>query len=251
MAGSKVRKNAKKKLPVIFGSRIVKIEVGPLKRVVHIHEDLLVSRSPYFRNRLQKNRKDIEGDCSLCLSRLSLYLGLESETNVIKEPCLDADGFDMYIQWIYTNRVPQYTDDERDWNTRPILLVKSWWTGSSMDNAKFMDAILNALAKELNNSQSLPNCDVIQAAFEGESDYVLNDFFVDAFALKNIKNNQGHAIYDIQEEWATKFLAALCKELMTQLHHKSPGRSNSAKEIIMEDIVPGYLVDDGDSEEDD
>jgi hypothetical protein len=49
-----------------LGRRIARITIGEEKRIFPVHEELLCTSSLYFRDRLQKNRKLIEGECSIC-----------------------------------------------------------------------------------------------------------------------------------------------------------------------------------------
>ena len=54
-----------------FGHKLITFPVGSNKTPFTIHEDLLCSNSNYFKNLLQKGRKAIEGDCSICTDGLS------------------------------------------------------------------------------------------------------------------------------------------------------------------------------------
>ncbi|KAL1601736.1 hypothetical protein SLS60_006651 [Paraconiothyrium brasiliense] len=49
---------------------IARLKIGTSKRVFKIHEDLLCERSPFFRCYLQPKRKEIQGDCPICIDEL-------------------------------------------------------------------------------------------------------------------------------------------------------------------------------------
>ncbi|OAK95111.1 hypothetical protein IQ06DRAFT_232464 [Phaeosphaeriaceae sp. SRC1lsM3a] len=45
---------------------MARLQIGNTKEPFTIHEELICSQSPYFRERLQKGRKPIEGECPIC-----------------------------------------------------------------------------------------------------------------------------------------------------------------------------------------
>ncbi|KAJ4348165.1 uncharacterized protein N0V89_009537 [Didymosphaeria variabile] len=53
-----------------FGYKIARLKIGTSKRMFKIHEDLLCERSPYFGGYLQPQRKEIQGDCPICIDEL-------------------------------------------------------------------------------------------------------------------------------------------------------------------------------------
>ena len=128
-----------------FGHKLVNVVFGPKKTVFAVHEDLLCSSSKYFKRKFQKSRRAIEGDCSVCteevanlaavsycnacgqnfhqacindwldrertcpLCRLewSLPRNQSNDTVHIVIGCAwDGANFDRYMQWLYTDTLP-------------------------------------------------------------------------------------------------------------------------------------------------
>ncbi|KAF2869090.1 hypothetical protein BDV95DRAFT_112029 [Massariosphaeria phaeospora] len=77
MAVTKPKKAVRKSTRVNYGSHIVRLKVGTGDRLLNIHEDLLCANSRFFRQLLQKHRKEIVGECSIC------HEDLDSEVNNI------------------------------------------------------------------------------------------------------------------------------------------------------------------------
>lgn len=55
-----------------YGRNIVRLRIDRTREMFAIHEELLCSRSKYFREKLQKGRKPIEGDFPICFEALDL-----------------------------------------------------------------------------------------------------------------------------------------------------------------------------------
>ncbi|KAI4655939.1 hypothetical protein J4E93_000655 [Alternaria ventricosa] len=61
---SAARKGARKAKRL--GHKLADVQFGKEKTIFAVHEDLLCSSSKYFKSKLQKSRKPVEGDCSVC-----------------------------------------------------------------------------------------------------------------------------------------------------------------------------------------
>ncbi|KAI4644744.1 uncharacterized protein J4E78_009563 [Alternaria triticimaculans] len=132
-----------------FGGRLLRLRVGPQRRTVSVHEDMLCKRSKVFKDRFQPERKDVEGECVICQEGLDPMVKTltycKSCGNNLHEDCMEewsgtnstcpmcraewvmppflnsvdledtnANDFDMYVQWLYGHTFPKYATEDRD-----------------------------------------------------------------------------------------------------------------------------------------
>ncbi|UPX19578.1 uncharacterized protein EKO05_0009837 [Ascochyta rabiei] len=173
-----VRKIAKHK-PIMFGGTFVHMHIGPRNRKFSAHEEVLCSRSAYFKERFQKVRKDICGKCAVCLDKLE-PVAIET---VFCRTCgqnfhakcmdqwlkngntcptcrtvwkkwpnmhsstfdqLDPEGFEVYVQWLYSQQIPSY-DADIDANARCIRMLKAHLLGNTVRDQDFLLAVRNEI----------------------------------------------------------------------------------------------------------
>jgi hypothetical protein len=165
-----------------FGNRILNIRVGPHNRIFSAHEDLLCSRSSYLKTKIQKARKDIEGECAICHEDLSSRTKLITwckecgqnlhqacmqqwmEKNKICPMCrapwvktpllqnvvlgeLNAEAFDVYVQWLYSHSIPAYEADG-DINARCVRLIRAHVLSDNLQDTLFQQAVRRELIDE-------------------------------------------------------------------------------------------------------
>jgi hypothetical protein len=123
-------------------------------------------------------RKPISGDCAVCLQELEMTdteycktCGQNFHVSCIQDwvkkfnntcpSCrtvwhrigdlksstldqLDPDGFDVYVQWFYSDRIPQYNGDADD---RVLRLLKAHIVGETLNDAGFINAVRTEIAE--------------------------------------------------------------------------------------------------------
>lgn len=90
-----------------LGRKIVRVTVGAEKEVVNIHEALLCADSSYFKERLQKNRKPIEGEYRICHEDLRV----DAEEIVFCHTCGGNLHYQCMRKWEEQN-TPEDSEDE-------------------------------------------------------------------------------------------------------------------------------------------
>jgi hypothetical protein len=72
------------------------LNIGRTRAMFVIHEDLLCLHSPFFREKLQPRRREIEGDCSICHEELSPGV---KELTFCSDSCGCNFHYDCVEQW--------------------------------------------------------------------------------------------------------------------------------------------------------
>ncbi|KAJ4359416.1 hypothetical protein N0V95_002163 [Ascochyta clinopodiicola] len=175
-------RNVKKHKPIIrFGGTFVHLLIGPRNHKFSAHEDVLCSRSAYFKKRFQGVRKDIGGECAFCLDKLEPVAaetvfcrtcGQNFHTKCMdqwlqtKGTCptcrtvwkkwpnvhsstfdqLDPEGFEVYVQWLYSRRIPSY-DADTDANARCMRMLKAHLLGNTLRDQDFLLAVRNEIVE--------------------------------------------------------------------------------------------------------
>ena len=168
--------------------------VGPHNRKFSAHEDVLCSRSPYFKKRFQQVRKPVTGECEVCLDELlevvdavfcricgqNFHAQCMDQWLHGKHDCpacrtawnklpavntsafdqLDPDGFEVYVQWLYSQQIPSYKADEAR-GARCVRLLKAHLVGDTLEDTEFIHAVRN---------------DIVESAMEGGLSYDTIDF---------------------------------------------------------------------------
>ena len=137
---------------------------------------MLCKRSAFFKNRFQRARKDIEGECVICHEDLDTLtanltyckacgnnlhqdcMNIWHDTNSTCPTCraewvaseffesmhlehVDANGFDVYIQWLYGSGLPTYNADKGDDELRCIRLIDAHIVGDFVKDSSFVQAV--------------------------------------------------------------------------------------------------------------
>lgn len=154
----------------------MQFDIGPSKEIFTVHENL-VCLSPYFRKILQHRRKNIEGDCPICHEKLdpstkeltfcsascgnNFHLACIEDwhehassgpqcplcrqswtpagpwAGVHKLPSVDADGFEIYSEWLYSFYIPVTFNAD--------ALRCAYALGEQIDDKRFCRAIPSAV----------------------------------------------------------------------------------------------------------
>ncbi|KAI8939762.1 hypothetical protein NX059_003505 [Plenodomus lindquistii] len=237
--------------PLHIRGRILRVEVGPERQGFSVHEDLLCSRSPYLKQAFQHVRKSLEGDCAICCEDLdsdtSYVTWCKTCGNNIHQDCLqqwvktsnkcpfcrttwkkspffhqselhelDADGFEVYANWLYTARIPSYRLSKGENTTDCTRLIKAHLLGEKLQDKGFQLAVRKHIVQEsLDNVQgiSLASITYGYSAMKGPSTF--KQFLVDLYAatgditwldhqkppvLRNLYNDLMNSLLDIAEQ---------------------------------------------------
>ncbi|CBX98025.1 hypothetical protein LEMA_P094340.1 [Plenodomus lingam JN3] len=204
--------------PLHLGGRFLRLEIGPTRQGFSVHEDLLCSRSPYLKQAFQHVRKSLEGDCAICceelISGVTYATWCKTCGNNIHQECLqqwvkssnkcpfcrtiwkkspflqhatlhdlDADGFDVYIQWLYTSRIPSYKTKEEDGAADCIRLIKAHLVGEKLQDKGFQIAVRKQIVQEsLDKSQGISSASVTYAYCKTRGSCLIRKFLIDLYA---------------------------------------------------------------------
>jgi hypothetical protein len=208
-----------------FGRRLIRLQVGPQRRSFSAHEDMLCMRSKVFRDRFQTARKDVEGECVLCHEDLDAMgedltycktcgnnlhqdcMDQWSHTNNtcptcravwVKSPFIntfnledtDADGFDVYVQWLYRCAIPTYAADKEDVRFRCRRLVKAHVVGDNLGDEEFVKVVRCEIIKcSLGGTFSLSVTALKWAYSMTDGSCILRRFMTDLYALHGNRGN--------------------------------------------------------------
>ncbi|KAI4648444.1 uncharacterized protein J4E79_010066 [Alternaria viburni] len=208
-----------------FGGRLLRLQVGPQRRNFSAHEDMLCMRSKVFKDRFQPARKDVEGECVICHEDLDaavktltycktcgnhLHQDCIKQWNNTNSTCpicraawvktpfintfnlddTDADGFDIYVQWLYGRNIPTYLADNGDVRVRCRRLVKAHMVGENIGDAAFVEAVRreiigNSLAET--NSISVYTLNLVYRLTAGPC--ALRSFMIELCVLHHNRGN--------------------------------------------------------------
>jgi hypothetical protein len=170
-----------REFPVSLGRKVVHFKTKNHARHFTIHEDLLCANSKFFKMRLQKVRKNIEGECPICQDELDrrkddiVFCGSSCGQN-IHEKCieqwnrvragsmtcpmcrkvweqkkedlielkqeLDPGAVHVYLEWLYTGELRIDEDIKRDSDDYNVCLLKAWSVSDAVEDANFRQAII-------------------------------------------------------------------------------------------------------------
>ena len=196
--------------------------MGSSRRKFSVHADLLCKHSVYFKNLIQKVRKDIEGECVICHETLDAagadLIYCKTCGNNLHEHCLgkwyktkptcptcrtkwvapleflcmnledlSADGFDMYIQWLYGSSLPTYDADEGDDELRCIRLINAHIVGDVVEDSEFAKAVRQKIVKCSLNMTDASRHKLLLPVYENTNGpCILRKCFIDLCMLQNI-----------------------------------------------------------------
>jgi hypothetical protein len=142
---------------------MIVVSVGQTHQKYRIYKDLIAYYSEYFCNALKKPWK-------------------EAEDRLIELPDIDPQVFDIFVDWLYTQKVPEKnkhwikpTDDMKSNSTKhvqlvEILIVRTYVFADRFLVPKFRCAIYNHFAASLVKDAIPPYYEVIIFAFENLSE---------------------------------------------------------------------------------
>lgn len=215
------------------------ILVGAKKRHFQVHEDLLCARSPYFRSFLQAGRRDIDGDCSICLEdlrtddkdltycmqcKMNFHFGCIAEwvkqygqhplcplcrghwiqrNRIISKfafPDLNAMDFAKYHEWIYSGTINcNEVIEQQDF----APLVSAYLFAVKVKDQKFGTAILQAMLEIYKDTALYPEQDAIALAYNLDtSAYQIAGIHRIQRFLVETYLAAAHAHWFEDEEWA-------------------------------------------------
>lgn len=151
----------------------MRLLIGRSQKPFCVHQIRLCATSSLFKNKLEAGRKRIEGDCGICLEPLKAHDKIltwcKTCGNNVHQECLekwakqdmtcpmcrapwvpremfetltfrdfDPVGFDVYIQWLYTDKIPEYGEDSEG---RCKRLLQAHVLGEAVKDPAFVDAV--------------------------------------------------------------------------------------------------------------
>jgi hypothetical protein len=207
-----------------FGHKVIHLHVGsPETTPFAIHEDLLCANSGYFKKLLQKDRKAIEGECSIChndISRLArvcycnecghnFHLKCVDEWLRSKKTCplcckrwstprticytktyqlqdiVDADLFDIYIQWLYTGTHPFCPRDPDNTFEHRVLLLALHTLGETLEDELFLKTLRKEIVENDRATMLAISYQYVDDAYKlTEGNSVLRKFLVDLYTTQ-------------------------------------------------------------------
>ncbi|KAL5417920.1 hypothetical protein PMIN04_007556 [Paraphaeosphaeria minitans] len=182
-----------------FGSTIASISMGESSCPFTVHADLICKSSPYFRKKLQGNRKAIEGKCSICFDELDagnqqltfcttcggnfhddcakqwfkqsrgrlcpLCRGIWPRYQAnpsIRLLSLRQTDFELYRDWLYSGQVTYNHAAEQD-DFKPM--VNAYLFSLYVGDIKFGTAVLQAMIDWYEDKGSYPDQDAVAIAY--------------------------------------------------------------------------------------
>ncbi|KAF2018329.1 hypothetical protein BU24DRAFT_461279 [Aaosphaeria arxii CBS 175.79] len=247
------RKKKQSEKAVILGRRFATVKVAK-DRSFNVHEDLICSRSEYFKNLLQKNRKELDEECAICREGFEVTKDdvvhcqtcgqnlhddcvaqwhtrgddkrcpfcraawtPDSEAKTIKCQSLDVDGFDTYVKFIYGKGIATYTSESNNHDQRTLRLCKAWIVGNIVDDKEFKRAIIETLEEHIEDSNQLPGVEPMEYLFHEIEDRRRHGE-LHIFMLRIFKTKGSNVTsmwYDeIDSPWVCTFLKCLSHELL-------------------------------------
>ncbi|PPJ54692.1 hypothetical protein CBER1_06016 [Cercospora berteroae] len=172
---------------------IVAIEVGDTtKEIFHVHKKLLMTRSAYFKKALQ-------------------YAG--SAFSRLKVANVEIATFDLYVQYIYTGRLPYKTIDE-SFGT----MVDLYLAAGRLEDFDTMNAAIDAmLVFHTAEETFVPNSSIIQKVYKAtEPGSEIRRLFVDMHLW-----SEDPDLIDEADDDPRDFLVDFSKAALKQLKAKS------------------------------
>ncbi|KAF2130085.1 hypothetical protein P153DRAFT_315711 [Dothidotthia symphoricarpi CBS 119687] len=217
----KSRGATKKLEPMSIGRGVVRFMTQNGWHRFTVHEDLICANSKLFKNRLQKNRKAIEGECSVCTEELSPKRGVitfcraECGQN-IHEKCierwqrsqngpttcpicrkawkagteemislddeLDRDAVQLYLDWLYTgNLLVDEPDEDDEHEDINLPLLMAWTVSRAVDDKNFKHAIIAEMVSRTRSFNYAFWFESMAYAFEKHPDEEMKEFLVESF----------------------------------------------------------------------
>ena len=215
------------------------IDFGRHETKFAVHEDLLCSSSKYFKRKLRKSRKPVEGDCSVCTEDIAGFTeisyckacGQNFHTKCIDEwlqrertcPLCRLDWplplqptkvtgrglrwsdfhFNRYIQWLYTGEITSKKDSLAE-------LLSAWTLGGRFEDSDYSLAAGRAIIELSSTSQATLPCQKIVDWYEGTKRLELRrrKFLVHLCAARP-------SLVELTSELPVQFLIDLTQKLLS------------------------------------
>ncbi|CAN9163875.1 unnamed protein product [Alternaria alternata] len=204
-----------------FGGRLLRPHVGPKRRQFSAHEDMLCKQSTFFKNQFQTVRKDIEGECVVCHEDLHALIQIltycKTCGNNLHQDCMkqwfennntcptcrsewimsdfldtaslddiDADGFDVYVQWLYGRIIPIYKADKGVGELRCSRLIGAHIVGDFLKDTAFLSTVRKEILKCSFDMTIKSRENLLIAAYRRtERPCELRRFLVELYTLQN------------------------------------------------------------------
>ncbi|KAF9701303.1 hypothetical protein EKO04_000449 [Ascochyta lentis] len=268
------RVSVRKKHGFCLGRTMVVLRVGAQNKIYRAHEDLLCASSPLFREHIQPNRQDAEGDCSICHEELlpgicELEYCRASCGGNFHASCLDKweeqaapavakcplcrhdltippartrllrtvseRAFDIYIEWLYRSKILVGTVDDEDWLED---LVEAYTVGLHLEDQRFNKAILQSIVEVCVQESEYPSLYALQMAYEKTPGPCnLRDLLVGLYAESDLE----HAMDGIDtcgEEMPTEFWRDLTSALIKRRADAEDYTVESLTTELLPDLFP-------------
>ncbi|CAO2656147.1 Nn.00g049500.m01.CDS01 [Neocucurbitaria sp. VM-36] len=266
-----------------LGRRFVSFKTNNCDRHFTVHEDLLCANSKYFKDKLHKDRKAVEGECSICSEELDpkvddiTFCRAECGQN-IHEKCmeawkrsqgtrqatcptcrkawkqktddvilvdedLDRDAVQLYIDWLYSGKLHIYADMDRADEEFDVQLLKAWVVSSKLIDFAFRYAIIAKYVATV-ESEARDGFWIVAAKFAfEEKDISSMKQFVVDAFLMRVDNNR---FENNASDFPTTFVHAICGTLL-HLMKIGMGSHESHKDFLVRYTQGHYKL--GDSED--
>lgn len=158
----------------------MRLLIGRSQKPFSVHQVRLCNTSSYFKNKLEPGRKRIEGDCGICLEVLmshgKILTWCTKCGNNVHQECLEKwakqkmtcpmcrapwvprdifetmsfrdfeqTGFDVYVQWLYTDSIPEYGEDSVE---RCKRLLQAHSLGDAISDPAFINTVRCEMVRE-------------------------------------------------------------------------------------------------------
>ncbi|KAB2102583.1 hypothetical protein AG0111_0g9091 [Alternaria gaisen] len=203
-----------------FGGRLLRLHVGPKRRQFSVHEDMLCKQSTFFKNQFQTVRKDVEGGCIICHEYLDALVQTltycKTCGNNLHQDCMkqwsennntcptfrskwilsdffdttslddmDADGFDVYVQWLYGCTIPVYEAAKGDHELRCFRLILAHEVGETLGDIEFLQVVRQEIIECSLRMTDKSRHQLMLVAYQKTTrSCALRRLFVDLFALQ-------------------------------------------------------------------
>ena len=223
-----------------FRSTFIQLLIGPHNRKFRAEEDVLSSRSTYFKEQFKKLHQGTDGECAVCLDgvdairadschacsllfhRHCIALHLRSSrwcpkcyatwtrprvhSDQYTFDQLDPEGFDVYMQWLYSYGISEYAADTAD--ERCVRMLKAHLVGDILGD----DDFLFAVRKEMVQIAAKSGLDYNVVAFAYNNTHepcALRRFLVDLYALTGSMDQlkEGNVSHLFLVDMAQSFMA--------------------------------------------
>lgn len=242
---------------------------------------MLCERSTFFKNKIQKARKDIEGDCVICHEKLDAVAANLTYCKIcgnnLHEPCIEkwyktksscptcraewvapsssecmvledlsADGFDMYAQCVYGSSLPTYSEDQGDDELRCIRLIDAHIVGDFVQDSDFVQVVRQDIISCYLNASDVSRQNLIDRVYHDTPGFSgLRRMFIDLHIATH--KNIFHNTFKIKRDLPRNIIQ---EDILLSILDKTKARNNKQVWDIMR--TAGHIeqddenVDEGD-----